>query len=87
MTYTLTEQLAMAKDEIGNLKSELSRVKAEREWQPIETVPYDELVLFLGGDGNMFDGFIYDGDIEDCFGENHGIINWAYLPDTSKGAE
>lgn len=45
------------------------------EWLPVESAPYDEMCLFYTVDGNVVQGFIYDGGPED-FGYTH----WMPLP-------
>ncbi len=49
--------------------AELSQVKPS-VWLPASYAPYDEMCLFYTVDGNIVQGFIYDGDEKD-FGYTH----------------
>ena len=40
------------------------------DWKPASEAPYDTICLFLTVDGNVVQGFIYDGDEVD-FGYTH----------------
>ncbi len=53
------------------------------EWQPIETAPYDKVVLFLTHDGNVLQDFWYDEDIS-SFKEKTGFTHWRPLPEPPK---
>jgi len=50
--------------------------------QPIETVPYDEPILLLV-DGGVVQSFIYDGAIDDMFGDQQPT-HWMPLPQSTK---
>lgn len=47
----LCRQLASAQLDNDQLRAELAALKAENEWQPIETAPKDEFVLLAGPSG------------------------------------
>lgn len=44
-----------------HLKVILERISAEAgPWQPIESIPYDEMVLLYNKDGRVTEDFLYD---------------------------
>lgn len=47
----------MRRDRIRALEAENARLRAEREWQPIETAPRDGTLLFLWNGKKMQRGF------------------------------
>lgn len=51
-------------------KTALSQVKPSVAWKPASEAPYDTMCLFYTIDGNVVQGFIYDGDEKD-FGYTH----------------
>ena len=57
------------------LLSGVARENTSTGWRDIESAPYDEMALFYTVDGNVVQGFIYDGGPED-FGYTH----WMPLP-------
>ena len=54
------------------------------DWQPIETVPYDEMVLFYRHDGNVVQDFMYDCGIGDMA---KPYSHWQPLPQPPKKGE
>lgn len=48
----------------------LSQPATPEGWKPASEAPYDEMCLFYTIDGNIVQGFIYDGDEKD-FGYTH----------------
>lgn len=68
-------RLAAESEDEADIRAMREALRQHREWLPIESAPYDEMCLFFTVDGNVVQGFIYDGTHEDF-----GYSAWMPLP-------
>lgn len=57
------------------------------QWQDIETAPYDTLILVIREDGNIFQHFWYDEDMDSfkrADSPGSGLTHWMPLPQPPK---
>ena len=47
------------------------------QWMPISSAPYDTVVLFWHGSGNIAQGFVYDTTNEE-FAKSTGFTHWLH---------
>lgn len=65
-------------DIIERLQAALT-AEPESQWRPLDTAPYDKVVLFLSEEGHVFEGFIYDCGWRE-FAEMSKAVRWMPKP-------